>query len=227
MSNGNIRWISAAIPEEDFDAINELCSLLGFRQKFVITDLVHIGLEEKVQGLKKPNSELLLWKAVNEIERQSRIRTMLERLGYEAKLTGDTEIADLFDAHCQEFGYDPADLMSRIDTTTGPPQVNFKSRGTSVDACEEWLRRKMVPGVPVAQPRIMTEARNIGFKKYAVDQAKRRIGIISQNAGKHWEWIWPVGDTVQIIEPIELPDEEDLVNKGNGYAEVAMTQQAD
>ena len=72
-----------------------------------------------------------------------------------------------------------------------PATLRFKTGNSTPNDVQEWLMSTIKPGEVYAATDVVEEGEKRGFKKYAIDEAKRAIGIDSARKGMKWYWSLP------------------------------------
>lgn len=211
MSKGK-KWVGLNLDDDTNDAFRVLATLMSQSPITLAVDVFKVGLETIAERRKNKPVSLRLWLAVRAQGETDRTRRHLDQLGYQAKTTNSEEKMEVFIAFCRELNLDPAHVLDEIDINRAPTPISLESSGTSVQMCAEWLLRNLVPGKQYAMRTIETRSNEMGFSKYALENAKSQLGIKSDRVGKRWVWTLPgapiMNEKTTVVEIESIDDEQ-------------------
>lgn len=147
---------------------------------------MEISSDEFFEGVGSP--EFQVWQAVMRIQRSTETLDRLKLVAQAHMRLPTEESAELFNSLCEAVGISPSYIMDGIRDSMEIPlvkQANYKLQQAIM-----FLSRYMTPDQPYLANVVLRDAQSEGHKPYLVKQAKREMGIVSDNGVFPHNWAW-------------------------------------
>ena len=179
------REVKAVFSDDEYEAIRQLCNQYGWQHGEFVVRAVRDWMVDKMVHMDSPMSRLVM------LDYKSRMNEsadeMLMRIARNFLSTGDEDIYEELKKVCDDLGKSPENYIDAL--SINPVLANIGPiSSTELGKCIHWLGTRLLPGQEVATTEIFEEGLSMGFKKYLVKDAKKKMGIVSVRGNGQWFW---------------------------------------
>lgn len=183
--------IYAKIDEATFHILHTIASERGQMVYDTASELLgklaETELNEETLG---QHPDIRLRRLHQEVRKQKTRVALVREMAFEHLDNPTEESLDALDQAAELAGITLEAILEECERVQ-PSTLKFKTGNAEPSQVEQWLMATIIPGEIYAAADVKKEGEIRGFKKYAIDMAKREIGIDSERIGMRWYWSMP------------------------------------
>jgi len=183
-------WVWAQLEEELHTALLEIGTMTGKHPKSLIEAAIEEYIINWVQqrtakGDKIPGN-IQIESIMLQDRRRQIMMTQVRQLAYNHVKAPTDDSAEQLAKTCDLAGISVEAILEEVGER--PHVLELMSEHGTLSNVESFLVELMTPGEMYSARDIIDEAERNGFKKYLVNEAKRKLGIRSFRRSEGWYW---------------------------------------
>lgn len=190
-SNVGKMYLVVRIDASKHNLLGRRASELGLHLTKLAEEYVDRGLEQDAEESRGELSlDLRMFAAVRKSEQREMMRGRLRRLAWEYLQEDSEESHGVLVSFCEEAGVDTVEIVEET-RKVGGAWLLASGGGERVSSATDWLIEMGRQNMEYPAETVFEAGSERGFSKFVLNQAKKKLGIMSKRVSRCWMWQWP------------------------------------